>query len=350
MRAQLPPASAEKVDFTRDIQPLLASRCQVCHGAQVQINGLRLDRRADALKGGYSGAVIVRGDSAASKLIQMVAGLVEGKIMPPVGDRLSNEEIGLLRGWIDQGAEWPETGAVETEITKAPKSSPWAFQPLEEPARPEVADETWGRNEIDRFVLAKLEAQGVAPSPEADQPTLIRRLSLDLTGLPPTPDEVAAFLAADSEAAYEALVDRLLDSPHYGERWGRHWLDLARYGDSHGFRGDQFRPHAWRYRHWVINAFNRDMPFDQFTVEQMAGDLIPERGVEQWVATGFHRNTPTNTEGGSDPEEWRFEQVVNRTNTLGTVWLGITAGCAQCHDLQWAPEVRQPAKQGFPIR
>ncbi len=347
LQAQLPPAAAEKVDFTRDIEPLLAARCRVCHGARVQMNGLRLDRREDALKGGYSGAAIVRGDSAASKLVQMVAGGVEGKIMPPAGDRLSNEEIGLLRGWIDQGAEWPEAAAVETEISKVPKSSHWAFQPLEQPTPPRVSDTTWGRNEIDRFILAKLEAEGIAPSTEADKPTLIRRLSFDLTGLPPTPDEVAAFLAADTETAYETLVDRLLDSPHYGERWGRYWLDLARYGDSHGFRGDQFRPHAWRYRHWVINAFNSDMPFDQFTIEQMAGDLIPERGVEQWVATGFHRNTPTNTEGGSDPEEWRFEQVVNRTNTLGTVWLGITAGCAQCHDHKYDPLTQKEYYQLF---
>ena len=346
-QAQLPPPSAEKVDFTSDIQPLLQSRCQVCHGAQVQMNGLRLDRRADALKGGHDGPVVTPGDSAASKLIQMVAGQIEGKIMPPAGDRLSNVEIGRLRAWIDQGLNWPESAAVETEITKAPKSSHWAFQPLEEGALPEVSDATWERNEIDRFVLRRLEAEGITPSPVADKPTLARRLSLDLTGLPPTPDEVAAFLAADPETAYEAVVDRLPDSPHYGEKWGRHWLDVARYGDSHGFRGDQFCPHAWRYRHWVINAFNRDMPFDQFTIEQMAGDLIPERNVEQWVATGFHRNTPTNTEGGSDPEEWRFEQVVNRTNTLGTVWLGITAGCAQCHDHKYDPLTQKEYYQLF---
>ena len=337
--AQLPAAATEKIDFAQDIEPLLVSRCQACHGPRAQMNGLRLDRRADALRGGYAGAVILPGESGASKLIQMVAGQVEGKIMPPAGERLSEQEVGLLRAWIDQGVRWrsPDPTSSEAKSAKAPQSSHWAFQPLEKPALPEVSDAAWGRNEIDRFLLARLEAEGAAPSPEADKPTLIRRLSLDLTGLPPTPGETAAFLAADSGGAYEALVDRLLDSPHYGEKWGRHWLDLARYGDSHGFRGDQFRPHAWRYRQWVIEAFNRDMPFDQFTIEQMAGDLLPARKVEQWVATGFHRNTPTNTEGGSDPEEWRFEQVVNRTNTVATVWLGITAGCAQCHDHKYDP-------------
>ena len=219
----------------------------------------------------------------------------------------------------------------------AASSAHWAFQPLERPEKPVVEDSSWVSNPIDRFVLARLEEQGIAPSPEAGKTTLIRRVHLDLIGLPPTPAEVDAFLSDTSPDAYGNLLDRLLDSPHYGEKWGRHWLDHARYADSHGFRGDPLRPHAWRYRDWVINAFNADIPFDQFTVEQMAGDLLPNRTTEQHVATGFHRNTPTNTEGGSDPEEWRVEQVVNRVNTVGTVWLGLTVGCAQCHDHKYDP-------------
>jgi cytochrome c553 len=329
--------SAPKINFKKDIQPIFVGRCQVCHGSQMQMNGLRLDRRDDALKGGYGGVVITPGESAASKLIQMVTGQIEGKMMPPTGEQLAEKEIDLLRAWIDQGAEWPETAAGRSTTSDSSRSSHWAFRQLQEPKTPRVSNLAWVRNEIDRFILSKLESKSINPSPEAGRVTLIRRLSLDLTGLPPTPDEVVAFIADNAEVAYEALVDRLLDSPHYGEQWGRHWLDLARYGDSHGFRGDQFRPHAWRYRHWVINSLNADIPFDQFTVEQIAGDLIPGRKDEQWVATGFHRNTPTNTEGGSDPEEWRFEQVVNRTNTVSTVWLGITAGCAQCHDHKYDP-------------
>ena len=219
----------------------------------------------------------------------------------------------------------------------AASSAHWAFQPLERPERPVVEDSSWVSNPIDHFVLARLEQRGIAPSPEAARTTLIRRVHLDLIGLPPTPAEVDAFLSDTSPGAYGSLLDRLLDSPHYGEKWGRHWLDLARYADSHGFRGDPLRPHAWRYRDWVINALNSDMPFDRFTIEQMAGDLLPNRTTEQHVATGFHRNTPTNTEGGSDPEEWRVEQVVNRVNTVGTVWLGLTVGCAQCHDHKYDP-------------
>ena len=185
--------------------------------------------------------------------------------------------------------------------------------------------------------MARLEKEGIEPSPETDKATLIRRLSLDLIGLPPSPSEVAGFLAHDRPEAYEYLVDRLLDSPHYGERWARYWLDLARYSDSDGYRQDDFRPNAWRYRHWVIEAFNRDMPFDQFTIEQIAGDVLPGSTTEQKVATGFHRNTPSNREGGTDMNQFRFEQVINRTNAVGTVWLGLTVGCAQCHDHKYDP-------------
>ena len=332
----LPPPSSQEVQFERDIAPILSQRCHVCHGPSQQMQGLRLDRGIDALKGGYSGPVIVPGDSAASKLVHLVAGTVEGKTMPPAGEPLTASEIGLLRAWIDQGAEWPSSGGA-SDGSDAPWPSHWAFRPVKSRTPPEVKDSAWTRNPIDNFVLAKLESESVEPSHEATRETLVRRLSLDLTGLPPTPRDLAEFVRDPREEAYEELVDRLLESPHYAEKWARFWLDLARYADSDGFRGDNFRPHAWRYRHWVIQAFERDMPFDQFTLEQIAGDLLPGRTVDQHVATGFHRNTPTNTEGGSDPEEWRFEQVINRTNTVGTVWLGLTVGCAQCHDHKYDP-------------
>ncbi len=300
------------------------------------MQGLRLDRGADALRGSYGGPVIVPGDSAASKLVLMVAGAIGGKTMPPAGESLTDAEIGRLRAWIDRGAEWPRSRA-ESSGGDRPRAAHWAFQPLARPALPAVKDVSWPRNEVDRFVLARLESEGIEPSPRASREALARRLSLDLTGLPTTPAQLEGFLRDARPQAYEDFVDSLLDSPHYAEKWARFWLDLARYADSDGFRGDNFRPHAWRYRHWVIQAFGSDMPFDRFTLEQIAGDMLPRRTVAQHVATGFHRNTPTNTEGGSDPEEWRFEQVVNRTNAVGTVWLGLTVGCAQCHDHKYDP-------------
>lgn len=220
---------------------------------------------------------------------------------------------------------------------EATRPAHWSFQPVARPPVPAVQNAAWMRNPIDAFVLARLEKEGIAPSPEADRTTLIRRLSLDLIGLPPTPTEVSSFLADSRPDAYERVVDRLLASPHYGEKWARVWLDQARYADSDGFRSDRFRPDAWRYRHWVTEALNRNMPFDQFTTEQIAGDLLPGATVEQRVATGFHRNTLTNREGGTDPEQFRFEQTVDRANTVGTVWLGLTVGCAQCHDHKYDP-------------
>ncbi len=205
------------------------------------------------------------------------------------------------------------------------------------PEVPEVKNRLWVRNPVDAFVLNKLETEGVAPSPQASRPTLIRRLSLDLLGLPPSPEEVEAFVYDERPDAYERLVDRLLSSPHFGERWGRHWLDFARYADSDGYEKDRPRPWAWRYRNWVIDAINADMPFDQFTIEQLAGDLLPNATLDQKIATGFHRNTLTNTEGGTDQEEDRVKQVIDRVNTTGTVWLGLTVGCAQCHSHKYDP-------------
>jgi len=341
--ADLPPASTRKIDFAHDIKPLLDSRCQVCHGPAMQQSGLRLDSRQAAMKGGYSGAVILPRKSAESKLIRIVAGLVEGVVMPPAGEKLTAEQIGLLRAWIDQGASWPEQGT--STLSQIPGDKPklthWAYQPLTRPAVPAVKARQSVHNAIDAFVLARLEKEGIEPAPRADRHTLIRRLSLDLVGLPPTPREVADFVTDESPQAYEHAVDRLLKSPHYGERWGMQWLDLARYADSDGYEKDLVRPHAWRYRHWVINAFNDDMPFDRFTTEQIAGDLLENATTEQKVATGFHRNTLKNREGGVKIEQFRFEEIIDRASTVGTVWMGLTVGCAQCHDHKFDPITQQ---------
>jgi len=350
-RLVLPATAKIKVEFWRDIATIFRVRCQSCHGPEKQMGGLRLDSREATLAGGYSGPVILPGNSADSKLIHMVAGLRKDVLMPLGGERLSSDEVGLLRAWIDQGAEWPlQPEPVRPEvISDKPQlgNTHWAFVPPQRPPLPQVQNATWVRNFIDAFVIAKLEAEAIEPSPEADRATLIRRLSLDLVGLLPTPVEVEQFLADHRPDAYERLVDRLLASPHYGEKWARHWLDLAHYADSDGYGVDFARPHAWRWRQWVIDALNRNMPFDQFTIEQLAGDLLPDNTVEQRVATGFLRNTLTNREGGIDIEEFRVEQVVDRTNTLGTVWLGLTVGCARCHDHKYDPITQKEYYQLF---
>ncbi len=332
--APLPAPADREIDFIRDVSPILA-RCQSCHGATKEMGGLRLDSRTSALTGGNSGKVIVIGHSAESKLIHLVAGA--GKmIMPPLGEPLKTEDVAALRAWIDQGAAWPDS-------FKFPSASPqnrtshWSFVPPKRAPLPTVRDRSWIRNPIDTFVLAKLESEGLAPSPEADRYTLIRRLSLDLIGLPPSPEEVAEFVANNRPDGYERLVDRLLASPHYGEKWARQWLDLARYADSDGYEKDLPRPWAWRYRQWVIESLNRDLPYDEFTIDQIAGDLLPAATADQKAATGFHRNALTNREGGIDREQLRVEQVVDRTSTVGAVWLGLTVGCAQCHDHKYDP-------------
>ena len=314
-RAQFSP------DFTRDIQPIFQKRCYMCHGPQVQMKSLRFDDRQAAMR------AIQPGDSGHSSLVAMVTG-VGGKFMPPTGPRLSADEVALLRAWIDRGARWPDAAA---------KPGLWSLQAIGNPVPPVVRNRTWPINGIDNFVLARLEAERIEPSPMADRATLIRRLSLDLTGLPPAPQEVESFLGDQRPDAYERLVDRLLDSPHYGEKWARYWLDLAHYADSDGYEKDLERPWAWRYRHWVIAAFNRDMPFDEFTIEQLAGDELPHPTVEQKVATGFFRQTLTNREAGVERREARFEQLVDRTGTFATVWLGMTVRCAQCHDHKYDP-------------
>jgi cytochrome c553 len=330
----LPEAAKARVDFARDIQPILANRCFSCHGPGQQMAGLRLDEPIAALKGTHGGQVIIPGKSAESKLIHRVASTKKGFSMPPMGDRLTAGDIALLRAWIDQGAKMPASSGVQAT---ANRPGHWSFQPIRRPDVPQVTKTAWVRNPIDAFVLSRLEAAAVEPSPEAKKTALLRRVSLDLIGLPPTPAELDSVLNDNRPDAYERYVDRLLASPHYGERWARHWLDLARYADSDGYEKDLVRPYAWRYRSWVINALNTGMPFDQFTIEQIAGDLLPNATVEQRVATGFHRNVLTNREAGVDRAEARFEQDVNRTNTISTVWLGLTTGCAQCHNHKFDP-------------
>lgn len=332
---ELPPAATRTVDFVKDIQPILAKSCYSCHGPEQQEGGLRLHHKVDAAKGGDNGAAFVAGKSAESRLIKFVAGVNdEGTLMPPEGEgqRLSAEQVGLLRAWIDQGAIWPDSA--DSQLAQ---SKHWSLQPIADRQPPAVRNRAWVRNGIDHFVLARLEELGIGPSPEADKVTLLRRLYLDLLGLPPSPAEVDAYLRDTSDDAYEQLVTRLLNSPHYGERWGRHWLDLARYADSDGYEKDTARPFAWRWRNWVIEAMNRDLPFDQFTIEQLAGDLLPNATLDQRIATGFHRNTLVNKEGGVDQEEFRVKAVVDRVNTTGTVWLGLTVGCAQCHSHKYDP-------------
>ena len=342
--ASLPAPVKKIIAFSTDIQPILAKNCLTCHGPAAQQSGLRLDSHAAALKGGYSGAVIKPGDSAGSRLIHLVAGFEPQRRMPMGSDRLDGLDISFLRAWIDQGAEWGKDSQrgeapnqVATQPTPNEPNKHWSLIPPKQPAIPAVRDENWVRNPIDAFILARLEKEDIQPSPEAARATLLRRLSLDLTGLPPTPRQLDAFLADTSPHAYEQLVDDLLGSQHYGEKWARPWLDLARYADSDGYETDQLRPWAWRWRHWVIEALNRDMPFDEFTIEQLAGDLLPGAKVEQQVATGYHRNTVSNREGGADLEEFRVDQIVDRAANTGVVWLGLTVGCARCHDHKYDP-------------
>ncbi|MEM8952828.1 MAG: PSD1 and planctomycete cytochrome C domain-containing protein [Verrucomicrobiota bacterium] len=313
---------ADEIDFNRDIRPILSENCFHCHGPDKETReaGFRLDieEAAKADLGGYHG--LVPGDADASEVYYRIVTDDEGDLMPPLKSnrRLTAVQKDLLKRWIEEGAEYAEH---------------WAYVA---PERPETGVLPEGGNEVDGFVRGRLEEAGLKPSAEADARTLIRRVSLDLTGLPPTPEEVDVFLADDSPRAYEKVVDRLLRSERFGERWARPWLDLARYADSNGFQADQLRD-SWAYRDWVIEALNADMPFDQFTIEQLAGDLLPNATVEQKIATGFHRTVTCNVEAGVHPEENRVNQVVDRVNTTGTVWLGATLECAQCHDHKYDP-------------
>jgi hypothetical protein len=314
-----PPAD---VRFSRDVRPILANRCFKCHGPDLKKAGLALHTSDSATKLLPSGGkAVVPGNAADSLLVRRITETDPNERMPQKGDALTPVEVAVLKAWIERGAKYDEH---------------WSLvRPTRQPL-PAVKDRTWPRNGIDYFVLARLEKEGLTPAPEADRATLLRRASLDLTGLPPTIRELDDFLADTAPGAYERAVDKLLASPHYGEHQARFWLDEARYADTNGYEKDERRT-IWPYRDWVIRAFNRDLPFDQFTIEQLAGDLLPNPTTEQLVATGFHRNTMVNTEGGTDDEEFRVAALVDRVNTTAEVWLGLTLNCCQCHNHKYDP-------------
>jgi len=322
-------ADAEKLSFSRDVRPILSNACFKCHGpdADNREAGLRLDSMMGATRdlGGYQ--AVAPGEPDESALVERITSEDESERMPPVDSemRLTSAQVRILTRWIREGANYDEH---------------WAFRAVSRPDLPEVTRAKWCRNPIDRFVLARLESLNIQPSEEADRRTLIRRAFLDLTGLPPTPQQVNAFVADRSPTAYRAVVEQQLASPHYGERWGRHWLDQARYADTNGYTVDSERT-MWPYRDWVIGALNRDMPFDEFTVDQLAGDLLPDATIDQLVATGFHRNTLVNQEGGADREQFRNEVAMDRVDTTGVVWMGLTIGCARCHNHKYDPISQQ---------
>ena len=325
---------AANVDYSTRIKPLLARYCAACHGAQKQQSGLRIDSGRGIMDGGDSGPAIVPRDATKSLLIQAVTGVEGVSKMPPEGPRLTADEIRLLQDWIAAGATFPQDEVAVAAARKAAEH--WSFQAVKHPVPPSVAGAGFVRTPLDSFIVARQEFVKLSPSADADRATLIRRASFDLRGVPPSPDEIHEFLEDASPDAFERLVDRLLASPHFGERWGRDWLDVARYADSNGFTRDMPRT-IWKFRDWVIAALNRNQPFDQFVIDQIAGDLRPDPSLEQLVATGFHRNTLINEEGGTDPEQFRVEAVVDRINTTGTVFMGFTIGCAQCHDHKYDP-------------
>jgi hypothetical protein len=331
----------EPLDFNRDIRPILSRRCFACHGPDEDSRmgggeqGLRLDTPAGALADLGGVAAIVPGKPEDSELVSRITSTDEYERMPPLdsGDQLDDAEVQLIIRWIRSGASYAKH---------------WAYARPLRPALPVVTNTAWPRNPVDHFILSRLEREGLRPSPEADRYTLIRRLSIDLIGLPPTPEEADEFVADPRENAYEALVDRLLGKAAFGECWGSKWLDLARYADSAGYADDPPRT-IWAYRDWVIRAFNENMPFDQFTIEQIAGDLLPNPTDQQLIATAFHRNTPTNNEGGTNDEEFRNVAVVDRVNTTMSVWMGTTMGCAQCHSHKYDPITQEEYFQFFAI-
>jgi hypothetical protein len=331
-----------RLDFVTEIQPILKAACHRCHGPDMQMGRLRLDSKALALQGGLSGKAIVPNKPSESLLLQRVLGEGDKVRMPLDGSPLSPEQIGLLRRWIEEGAAWPD-GASNTEATI---TKHWAYVKPVKPKLPSVRQVSWVRNPIDQFVLNRLEQEKLSPSAEASREILIRRVSLDLLGIPPSVNEVDAFVRDPDPDAYERLVDRLLASPHYGERWARLWLDLARYADSNGYEKD-LRRTMWKYRDWVINAFNQDKPFDQFTIEQIAGDMLPDATLDQRIATGFHRNTMLNEEGGVDQEEARWTSIIDRVGTTASVWLGSTLACTQCHNHKYDPFTQKEFYQLF---
>lgn len=316
--------SQGELRFGKDIRPILARHCLKCHGPDVQEGGLRLDQADGATRALESGnRAIVPGEPSQGELVRRVRSDDPDTRMPPPGEgeALTTDEISWLEQWIAAGAAW------ETH---------WAYLPPARPQVPTVANKAWPRNPIDNFVLAAIEREGLTVNEEASRETLLRRVTLDLIGLPPTPEERAAFLSDRSPDTYEKVVDRLLASPQFGVRQAIGWLDLARYADSDGYPHDSERT-IWPYRDWVVDAMNADMPFDQFTLEQLAGDLLPNPTDDQLIATGFHRNTRITIEAGSDPETYRYEAVFDRVNTTAAVWLGTTLACAQCHNHKYDP-------------
>ncbi len=323
--AQATPIAERVVDFGREVRPILSENCFSCHGPDEQgrQRGLRLDTREGAFgdRGRFGGPVIVAGSSAESLLYRRITATDEHQRMPQGRARLTEANIATLKRWIDQGGEW---------------KLHWSFQPPARPTPPAVTDRKWLRHPIDNFVLARLERDGLRPSREADRATLLRRVTLDLTGLPPTLAEVDAFLKDTNPNAYDTVVDRLLRSPRYGERMAVEWLDAARYADTNGYQTDGERS-MWRWRDWVIDAYNKNMPFDRFTIEQLAGDMLPDATLEQKIASGFNRNHSQSGEGGIVPEEFLVEYAVDRVDTTSTVWLGLTLGCARCHDHKFDP-------------
>src|SRR5262245_16970656 len=325
----------QTVEFNRDIRPIFSDNCFNCHGPDKAKR--KADLRLDIEEGGFAkrkdGPVIVPSKPQESELFRRITTEDETERMPQAksGRRLNEHEVALIRRWIEQGAKWQQH---------------WAFIPPKRPPLPQVKQRDWPRNGIDYFILAKLQENGLSPSPEADKTTLIRRVTLDLTGLPPTPADVDAFVADRSPDAYEKVVNRLLASPRYGERMARPWLDAARYADTNGYQTDGER-HMWRWRDWVIDAYNQNKPFDQFTIEQIAGDMLPNATLEQRIATGFNRNHRGNAEGGIIPEEYAVEYVVDRVDTTFTVWLGLTMGCGRCHDHKYDPLKQKEFYQVF---
>mgnify|MGYP001557533535 CR=1 FL=1 len=338
------PAMAAAIDFEAEIRPLLVARCGDCHGPDTQESSLRLDVRHRAFKGGDFGPVIVAGKAAESELVKRITHADPDYVMPP-DEPLPAEEIALLTRWINAGAEWPETDAdrVARETERDPRLDHWAWQPVVRPDVPPARSGWPAGNEIDRFLQQTLTEKQLAPAPEADRRTLIRRLSFDLLGLPPSPEEVKAFIADESLDAYEQLVDRLLASPHYGERWARHWLDIAHYADTHGFERDQLRPNAWRYRDWVIDALNDDLPYDEFLRRQIAGDVLDPDDPEHVVAAGFLAAGPWDFVGQVETKsdvlrrQARADDLDDMVTQVMTAACGVTINCARCHDHKLDP-------------
>jgi hypothetical protein len=323
--------TAATVDYVRDIKPLLEKRCYSCHSRLKQKSDLRVDAGALIHRGGKNGPIIIPGHAPQSELLKRVMASNEDERMPPEGKPLAAAEVDLLKNWIDAGAPYPK----EEAIPPLP-SEHWAFQPVRRPDLPAVKKAGWTRNPIDHFVLAKLEARGWEPAREAEPRSLLRRVYLDLIGLPPTPEEQNAFLRQPTAENLDRVIDELLRRPHYGERWARHWLDVVRYADSNGYERDAEKPFVWRYRDYVIRAFNADTPYDRFVLEQLAGDELPEANGETWIATGLHRLGHWDDEP-ADPEMDRFDQLDDIVSTTAQAFLGLTLGCARCHDHKFEP-------------